>query len=94
MAEAQNHASLNLVRNTMTDKVDKGFCLNYWRLSYRRKMLRTLWMIPPTFLFFFFPVDMTFWGLKRNLFIGCLFVLWGVQALYAYIMWRKKETPM
>ena len=30
----------------MRDKVDKGFVLNYWRLSYRRKFIRTLWMIP------------------------------------------------
>lgn len=30
----------------MRDKVDKGFVLNYWRLSYRRKFITTLWMIP------------------------------------------------
>ena len=30
----------------MRDKVDKGFVLNYWRLSYQRKFIRTLWMIP------------------------------------------------
>ncbi|MDD3174022.1 MAG: hypothetical protein PHF63_10320 [Herbinix sp.] len=24
-------------------KVDKGFELNYWKLSYRRKIIRTLW---------------------------------------------------
>jgi hypothetical protein len=24
--------------------VDKGFCLSYWRLSYRRKLIRTAWM--------------------------------------------------
>ena len=27
-------------------KVDKGFELNYYNLSYRRKFIRTLWMIP------------------------------------------------
>lgn len=26
--------------------IDKGFCLNYWRLSYRRKFIRTLWLLP------------------------------------------------
>jgi len=30
----------------MANKVDKGFELRYWRLSYRRKFIRTLWMIP------------------------------------------------
>ena len=28
------------------NKVDKGFELVYWKLSYRRKFIRTLWMIP------------------------------------------------
>ena len=30
------------------NKVDKGFELVYWKLSYRRKFIRTLWMIPWT----------------------------------------------
>lgn len=30
------------------NKVDKGFELVYWELSYRRKFIRTLWMIPWT----------------------------------------------
>jgi len=29
-----------------TTKVDKGFKLNYFRLSYRRKMIRTLTTLP------------------------------------------------
>ena len=27
-------------------KVDKGFELNYWKLSYRRKFIRTIWTTP------------------------------------------------
>jgi len=30
----------------MGEKVDKGFCLIYWKLSYRRKFIRTLWGTP------------------------------------------------
>lgn len=26
--------------------VDRGFELSYWRLSYRRKLIRTLWFVP------------------------------------------------
>ena len=26
------------------EKVDKGIELCYWKLSYRRKLIRTLWM--------------------------------------------------
>lgn len=37
---------INGVLILMRDKVDKGFALNYWRLSYRRKFIRTLWMTP------------------------------------------------
>lgn len=28
------------------NKVDKGFEVLYWRLSYRRKFIRTLWLMP------------------------------------------------
>ena len=27
----------------MKTRIDKGFCFNYWSLSYRRKFLRTIW---------------------------------------------------
>lgn len=32
--------------NTSNDKIDKGFELVYYKLSYRRRFIRTLWMIP------------------------------------------------
>ncbi len=28
------------------EKIDTGIELCYWKLSYRRKFIRTLWMIP------------------------------------------------
>ena len=28
----------------MNDGIDEGFCLFYWRLSWRRKFIRTLWI--------------------------------------------------
>lgn len=30
----------------MSEKVDKGIMVCYWKLSYRRKFIRTLWMDP------------------------------------------------
>ena len=33
-------------RYDMSEKVDKGIEVCYWKLSYRRKLIRTLWMIP------------------------------------------------
>lgn len=32
--------------NMKKDKVNKGFELNYENLSYRRRFIRTLWLIP------------------------------------------------
>ena len=34
----------------MKNKVDKGFELAYWNLSYRRKLIRTLWQALLCFL--------------------------------------------
>lgn len=28
------------------NRVDKGFELRYWKLSYRRRFIRGLWMLP------------------------------------------------
>lgn len=33
-------------RYDMSEKVDKGIGFCYWKLSYRRKLIRTLWMVP------------------------------------------------
>jgi purine-cytosine permease-like protein len=73
-------------------KIDKGFCWSYWRLSYRRKMLRSLWLGVATVLFFLFFSNWTIFGLKRNFVILLIFAMWGAQALYNYYMWKRKET--
>ena len=36
------------------EKVDKGIELCYWKLSYRRKFIRTLWMIPIAIVIIFY----------------------------------------
>src|ERR1700742_3983790 len=36
--------SANQQGSRMTGGIDKGFCLIYWRMCYRRKFLRTLWI--------------------------------------------------
>ena len=55
----------------LPDKIDKGFCLNYARLSYRRKFIRTsifTLFIPLLFLvrwdgeIFGFPTTAVVWG--------------------------------
>jgi hypothetical protein len=53
----------------MSDKTDKGFELSYWKLSYRRKFVRTLWGAPAVLLLLLFPADFAFFGIPRNIFI-------------------------
>ncbi|MGM0843640.1 MAG: hypothetical protein ACQEUT_01585 [Bacillota bacterium] len=75
-----------------TEKVDKGFALNYFILSYRRKMIRTIWMtlwVPVLFILlryvfdygFYFSLVITLIGLVGNL----------IQLYYTYYMWNKYE---
>ncbi len=75
----------------MTHKTDKGFQPIYWNLSYRRKLIRTLWLSPLIFLFFLLPEETEFFGLSRNLFVAFLFVLVAVQAYYNYYKWKISE---
>ena len=75
------------------EPVDQGFKLIYWRLSQRRKLIRTLWFIP-IFGLFFFP------GVRNEIvfgmptwFLGILGVVWSiVQAAYHYTKWKRERT--
>ena len=68
-------------------KVDKGFELFYDNLSYRRKFIRTLWMIPIGILV---GVIITYISIIVSLFYWTLFIINVVKQLrYTYIMWKK-----
>ena len=78
-----------------TDKVDKGFCLSYWKLSYRRKFIRTLWtgaFIIPLFglLLYYvsgllmYPIDVSFLP-----FFAMLSVLLSCSIHSKTSYWRK-----
>jgi hypothetical protein len=43
----------------MNTKIDKGVQFNYWKLTYRRKFIRTLWVALLGFLLFLLPSDFT-----------------------------------
>lgn len=74
------------------NKIDKGFAINYYKLSYRRKMIRTLTSFPlllVAFILLFLYTEMNYEVLTTyGVIIFCLFVL---QLLYNYINWKKKE---
>ena len=71
------------------EKVDEGFELVYWKLSYRRKFIRTLWMLPllvlVIFLHFYFPSGY----LGSSVTCAIIVVGYMVQLLYTFYKWKK-----
>lgn len=73
------------------NKVDKGFEIIYWNLSYRRKFIRTLWMTP------FCVVPIIFvWTTGDRIIINrvipsVIIIIYFIQLLYTYLKWKKEE---
>lgn len=73
------------------EKVDKGIELCYWKLSYRRKLIRTLWMIPIA-IFIVLCFYITFWSTIWTFLVAVAFaIMLLVQAIYNYKQWKKEE---
>lgn len=73
------------------ERVDIGFELNYWKLSYRRMFYRTLWMIPVVLIFFVYIIFSQLpQFLKYLLFFPVLASLL-IQMLYTYSRWKKAD---
>ena len=74
----------------MSEKVDKGIMICYWQLSYRRKFIRTLWMIPIAVVVifgFYYKFRSLLWTcLIVAIFIVAIFV----QAFYNYKKWQEE----
>ncbi len=73
------------------NKVDKGFQLIYWKLSYRRKFIRTLWMTP----FAIIAIVLMFLA-DRSILINTVLslliaVMYFIQLIYTYVKWKKCE---
>ncbi|SOC27530.1 hypothetical protein SAMN05880501_1236 [Ureibacillus xyleni] len=72
------------------EKKDKGFVLGYYRLSYRRRFIRSLWGIPFALLVYlalFWLVDLTS---IEYILVGAIFLLLiFVDSSYNYIKWKK-----
>ena len=71
--------------------VDSGFHFLYWGLSYRRKFVRTLWLLSLSPILLLFPeISVGHIQLGPVGFISTLVV--GVaQLIYTYAMWKKLE---
>lgn len=73
----------------MCEKVDKGIMLCYWKLSYRRKFIRTLWLVPISIIFIG-----VFYSTFQSIFWSCLIaavvaIMLLIQAIYNYKKWKK-----
>ena len=82
------------------NKVDKGFCLQYSRLSDRRKFIRTLWMIPWLAAMFLVPEETRVLGVSRNVWIVAALTALIFQTVRTYRAWNGQsgtsvegETP-
>ncbi|RYG70851.1 ATPase [Lentibacillus lipolyticus] len=77
------------------DKVDRGFKINYFKLSYRRKMIRTIIFTPINILLLVFIYAYTDWSMVVNVLVGLLLIIAGlVQLIYNFNMWKKNEKEI
>lgn len=75
--------------NMKKEKIDKGFELLYENLSYRRKFIRTLWLIPIGIVI---GIVITYISIIVSIFYWIWFIIVAIKQLkYNYTMW-KNET--
>ena len=76
------------------EKIDRGFSLSYWNLSYRRKFIRTLWsalLIIPAMLL----VHMSYYSMIVTIVVGIvLLAIFAVQAVYNYKKWKEEDNSI
>ncbi|KSU63141.1 hypothetical protein AS034_02480 [[Bacillus] enclensis] len=73
-------------------KIDKGFKMNYFGLSYRRKMIRTLISFPLIVLITIFMMYIDLSKAIKISFVLFILVAFAIQFFYNYYMWKKKES--
>ncbi len=81
-----------ILKRWMNDeKIDKGIEICYWKLSYRRKFIRTLWLIPIEILLVF-CFHITFHSTIWTFLVAVGFVIMLlIQAVYNYKKWKKED---
>jgi hypothetical protein len=67
--------------------VDQGFCISYYKLSYRRKLIRTFWI----FAFSLILIPLFIHKQNSLLWIGIIFLGGVIQGVYNYYKWKEKE---
>lgn len=75
----------------MGEKVDKGIAFCYWKLSCRRKFIRTLWMIPIEFVVLICFHNTFQSNLWTGLAATAMAILLLIQAVYNYKKWKNER---
>ena len=77
-------------RYDMSEKVDKGIEICYWKLSYRRKFIRTLCFIPVSVII----IIEFYQEFQSYMFTGIIgvvfFISIFIQAFYNYKRWKNE----
>lgn len=72
------------------NKVDKGFELLYDNLSYRRKFIRTIWLVPIGIVI---GIVITHISIIISLFYWLWLIISTIKQLkYNYTMWKKEAN--
>ncbi|CAG9621898.1 hypothetical protein [Sutcliffiella rhizosphaerae] len=74
------------------EKVDKGFSLVYYSLSYRRRFIRSMWTYPIVFIplivvIIFYKIELT---IALGV-IGLLIISASIEIMYNYTRWKRQE---
>ncbi|WP_085994161.1 hypothetical protein [Oceanobacillus senegalensis] len=74
------------------EKKDKGFVLFYHQLTYRRKMIRSLWNIPIIILLYLVLYWIGDFSSNENIAIVIILLLiFLIEFTYNYVNWKKVE---
>ncbi|WP_245830933.1 hypothetical protein [Sediminibacillus massiliensis] len=74
------------------EKQDKGFVLNNYKLTYRRRLIRTLWQVPIIIILYLVIHWIGALGSKELIILGSIFLLIALlDIVYNYIKWKKME---
>ncbi|WP_047985549.1 hypothetical protein [Ornithinibacillus californiensis] len=74
------------------DKKDKGFELIYFKLTYRRKLIRVLWGIPIVSLLYLVIYLQGGLNSTELKYIGiAFFLIFAIEIAYNYVKWKKIE---
>ncbi|SFM10079.1 hypothetical protein [Salibacterium qingdaonense] len=81
------------VKNEEYGKVDSGKAIIYYRLSYRRRMIRSLWTMPVGMVILvglYFVPGMT---MNATLILAALFIIASaIEIGHSYMKWKKTSA--